>query len=90
MKIASNSEIDEKQKGFLKAIVKTAINKSLKPWEEVLGQDVNFEFTSGDEMFEIQKELRKAGLYSDCSSYRDNQNWVRVTKEGYNLIKNEL
>ncbi|WP_434642688.1 hypothetical protein PQ692_00230 [Thermoanaerobacterium thermosaccharolyticum] len=82
--------IDEREKGFLKAVAKTAISKGLKPWKEVLGEDVDFEFANGDEMFEILKDLRKKGLYIDCSSYRDNQNWVRVTKKGYELIKNEL
>ena len=36
--------------------------------------------------FEDYVFLRKNGFYIDCSSYRDKQNWVRVTKKGLKVI----
>lgn len=75
--------ITEKQKRYLKEVAKTAISKGLKPWQEVLGQDVEFNERMD---FEDYMVLRKNGFYNDCSTYRDNQNWVRVTKKGLKII----
>ena len=75
--------ITEKQKRYLKAVAETAVSKGLKPWQEVLGTDVNFNERLD---FEDYVTLRKNGLYNDCSSYRDKQNWVRVTKKGLKII----
>lgn len=75
--------ITEKQKRYLIAVAQTAISKGLKPWQEVLGQDVMF----NEKMdFEDYVFLRKNGFYIDCSSYRDKQNWVRITKKGLKII----
>jgi hypothetical protein len=75
--------INEKQRRYLTAVAQTAIQKGLKPWQEVLGQDVLFNERMYHEDYVF---LRKNGLYFDCDSYRDNQNWVRVTKKGLKLI----